>query len=88
MTCPCIRLWQNNLHTAVLLGRRRVPLVTFGVGGMMLALIPLWLSRCEHRRNTGWLCRGFSRVTEAPLAQLDRAPVYGTGGCRFESRAA
>jgi hypothetical protein len=34
---------------------------------------------CEGRR------RRYDSCTHAPVAQLDRASVFGTEGCRFES---
>ena len=39
-----------------------------------------WSRRCLTAGRTCYYCAPF-----APVAQLDRAPVYGTGGRRFES---
>jgi hypothetical protein len=69
--------------------------VTFALGVICGALFPAWLGlafrtttdyekRSHARRPPGWLtatmCMGC-----APVAQLDRAPDYESGGRRFES---
>ena len=51
----------------------------------MHVFLHFFAKKFGHIKKKQYLCTRFRKRSNGPLAQLNRVPHYGCGGCRFES---